>query len=218
MIFVRLFLGTAALFLTAGYGLAAWHPLTRLDFRSHDVLFCLGGFAIFIPLWFALLRKAAFFSTFEHELTHLIVGILFLKKPAGFSANDKGSGTTVLHGSNFIITLSPYFLPTFTLILCPAYFVIRPAYHPYYYSVLGFITSYHILSTVDELSLGQPDIRESGRIFSIVFLMFANLFIYGSLLSLLAGGIPEAWLFLKSGVINSKSLLFLAIEKAASLR
>lgn len=160
------------------------------------------GFATFFFLWMGGLKRKHFYSTFEHELTHLLVGLLFLKKPAGFSATDRSGGLTTLYGGNFIITLAPYFLPTISFLMLPLYLVIQPNFYPYYFGILGFFTSYHVLSTTQEFRYDQPDIQKAGPIFSTIFLIFANILCYGILLMFLHNRFHGIWFYLKALVLN----------------
>ncbi len=162
------------------------------------------GFGVFFILWIGVLRKKYFYSTFEHELTHLLVGLLFLKKPVGFKATAREGGVVTLYGGNFIITLAPYFLPTLSFLLLPLYLVIQPTFYPYFFGILGFLTSYHIFSTIQEFRYTQPDIRKAGPVFSTVFLIFANILFYGMILFFLDRRFAGIGEFLKEIVMNYK--------------
>ena len=186
-------------FLSIGYGIALFNLIPMLNIGNPTLRYFIYGFVAFIPFWAIWLRKAYFFSTFEHELTHLLVGLLFFKKPAGFKVTDSEGGVTELYGGNFLITLAPYFLPTFTYILLLFYFIIDPRFYLYYFFILGLITSYHIFSTIQEFSYSQPDIIVSGRVFSTLFLIFANIFVYGYLVAFLIGGFREGGVYIRNG-------------------
>jgi len=202
-----------SVFMSIGYGIALVNIVPRLDINNPFFRHFLYGFGSFIPLWFIWGRKTSFFSTFEHEFTHLLIGILFFKKPHGFTVSESEGGVVSLYGGNFLITLAPYFLPTFTYILLPFYFIIDPKFHLCYFAVLGFLTSYHILSTMREFSYKQPDIIKSGKVFSTFFLIFANIFVYGFLIAFIIGGFKEVGLFIKMGFFESGSWIMLAIQK-----
>lgn len=193
-----------SIFLSIGYGITLIRIVPTLNIHHPPLQYFIYGFVAFIPLWLIWGRRAYFFSTFEHEFTHLLVGLLFFKKPVGFIATASEGGLTELYGGNFLITLAPYFLPTFSYLFLPFYLIIEPRFYPLYFAVLGLITSYHIFSTIQEFSYRQPDIIHSGRIFSTFFLIFANIFVYGFLIAFIIGGFKEGWLFIKMGLIESK--------------
>jgi len=202
-----------SVFMSIGYGIAVINIMPHLNVNDPFLRYFFYGFVGFIPLWLIWGRKTSFFSTFEHEFTHLLVGILFFKKPHGFTVSESEGGVVSLYGGNFLITLAPYFLPTFTYILLPFYFIINPKFHLYYFAVLGFFTSYHILSTMREFSYKQPDIIKSGKVFSTFFLLFANIFVYGFLIAFIIGGFKEVGLFIKTGFFESGNWIMLAIQK-----
>ena len=198
-----------SILLTIGFGISMVHILALFNWHHKLLRYFIYGFAAFIPLWFLLLKSARFFSTFEHEFTHLIVGLLFLKKPAGFQVTEYNGGVTQLYGGNFLITLAPYFLPTLSFLLLPLYFVTTYSIHPYFFLLLGLFTSYHVLSTIQEFSYEQTDITKNGKAFSTIFLIFANLFCYGYIIAIVIGGFHLGWVFIKNGVFHSYNWIWL---------
>jgi hypothetical protein len=192
-----------SIILAVGYAIAFYNSAKDADINQPADRYFMIGFLGYIPLWFIIFRKKYFFSTFEHELTHLLVGLIFFKKPAFFTATDGEGGVTGMYGNNFIITLAPYFLPTFTYLLLPLYLVIDHRFYQYYFLVLGLITSYHVFSTWQEFGFHQTDITKSGKVFSCIFLAFANIFVYGILISFVIGGFKNSWHFMKNGVFFS---------------
>jgi hypothetical protein len=192
--------------LTIGYCYFFYTEFQDISLTT-SIRFFLIGFMIFIPLWFLWIRNHHFFSTFEHELTHLLVALLFLKKPAGFMVTENQGGVTSIYGNNFLITLAPYFLPTIAFLMLPVYLIIKPEFYNYLLLIIGYFTSYHVFSTIQEFSYKQPDIIQSGKAFSTVFLIFANVFVYGYLLSFVIGGFELGWLFIKTGFMNTVNIL-----------
>jgi len=189
--------------LAISYAIQFYHTALNFDFKQPSEKFFLIGFVVFLPFWFLWLRRSQFYSTFEHEFTHLIVGLLFLKKPAFFSATERDGGVTGMYGNNFIITLAPYFLPTFAYLILPLYLVIDVKFYIYFFAVLGFIIAYHIFSTWQEFGFHQTDITKTGKTFSCIFLLFANIFVYGILLAFIIGRFPLAWHFIKGGFLGT---------------
>ena len=190
-------------FLSIGYGVTLIDMALPFNLNQPSIQYFLVGFGIFIPLWLFWLRSNQFYSTFEHELTHLLVGLLFLKKPAHFTVTSHEGGETGLYGKNFLITLAPYFIPTFAYLLLPFYLIINSEYHLPYFTVLGFMVSYHVLSTIQEFSYRQPDIATSGKLFSTIFLIFANIFVYGFLIMFTIGGFATGGQFIRAGFLES---------------
>jgi hypothetical protein len=203
---IKFFISILSIILSIGYGIA-FYEYGVLDFHSDRLQYFIGGFVAFIPFWFMWLKNVTFYSTFEHEFTHLIVGLLFFKKPVHFEVTRHEGGLTGMYGGNFIITLAPYFLPTFGLLLMPLYLVISDEFQLYFLAIFGIIISYHIFSTIEEFSFQQPDIYSTGKVFSIIFLIFTNIFFYGYIIMFIEGGFSFGGDFLRQGIQNSYQII-----------
>jgi len=177
--------------------------IVTINIFDPSVVSFVSGFLVFIPLWYIWMRKAHFFSTFEHEFTHLIVGLIFFKKPETFNVTATQGGNVSLHGNNFLITLAPYFFPTFSLLFLPVYFIINSKFNIFFFAILGILSSYHFFSIVQEFSYKQTDIIKSGRIFSTFFIIFANIFFSGFIIAFIIGQFNKSFLFIKMGFIQS---------------
>lgn len=203
MAVIRFIFGSIFLFLIPGYTIRF---LKLFRFASIENIFFrafLFGALVSLLLWIIIIHKAEFFLTFEHEMTHLLTGLLFFKNPVAFWATETEGGFVQLYGHNFIIGLAPYFLPTISFLLMPFIFVIKYSYYPHYFFVLGFSTAYHILSTIKEFGYHQPDIQQCGKIFSTIFLILMNIVCYGIILAFVINRFEGSWHFLKSGFLYS---------------
>lgn len=192
-----------SVFLSIGFGITLVEMIFPFDFNLPSVQYFFTGFSIFSLLWFIWFKNKHFYSTFEHELTHLLVGLLFFKKPSHFTVTSDSGGETGLYGGNFIITLAPYFLPTFSFLMLPVYLIILPEFYQYYFIIFGFFVAYHVFSTIQEFSYSQPDIIMSGKLFSTLFLVFTNILVYGYLIVFVIGGFKSGLIFLKQGSLES---------------
>lgn len=181
------------------YALELTERLTAADWETARMAWFAGGVAVMLPLWLLVFRRAGFFSTFEHELTHLLVGLLFLKKPHSFNVHHQSGGHVQMYGGNFLITLAPYFLPTLVLIQLPFFLLLRPEFYPAFFGVMGLLTGFTVFSGIQEFHLKQPDIRQSGIIFSIVVILFGNVFFLGGILVFVLEGFPGWWAFIRGG-------------------
>ena len=213
---IKFIISILSIFLTIGYAMALF-DYGIIDYHTSRFYYFIIGAMAFIPIWYLWLKKVSFYSTFEHELTHLLVGLIFFKKPTHFwvSRQDGGQTGYISHSdsNNFLISLAPYFLPTFAIIILPLYIVISSQYQLGFLSVFGFFVSYHILSTIQEFSYEQPDIYTTGKLFSTIFLIFANLLFYGYIYMFIEGGFSLGNEFIREGVLNS----YHQIEYAISL-
>lgn len=167
---------------------------------SPDLQAFSGGLAAGTALWLLIGKRLEFFQTFEHELTHLLVGLCFFKRPHSFAATEDQGGYVKLYGDNFIITLAPYFVPTLSLFALILYPVIQPQYRLWFFSFLGVLSGYHLATTFQEFSLDQTDVQRCGKVFSVMFCLLGNLVFYGLIIGFVAGGLAGALGFLERGV------------------
>lgn len=170
------------------------------------------GTGISLVLDRLLRRRMGWFEVFEHELTHALAALLFLRRVQNFAAGESGGAVT--HSGNFggkvgddFIGLAPYFLPTFTVVAV----LLRPAFpgdwFPWYDGFIGLTLGFHLWTTLRETrSNWQPnwfpgtrgdatrsDIGRRGILFSSVYILAMTLCIHGVLSFVLVrgyGGIP----------------------------
>lgn len=195
-------------FLAAGYGSEIVNVAQRISpARSRWQMFLLGAVLFFPVRWLG--RKLTprlwhYLATLEHEWTHLLVGLLFGKRPVSFRASAYEGGEVVLRGgSNMWISLAPYFLPTLTFIALLAGRIFSLGSVSAFLITLGFTVSFHIISTWEETSFRQTDLRKVGLIRCCVFLPVANAIVYGSILGFIQGGYAGFANFWKAGLYNS---------------
>lgn len=175
-------------FAVYGFGQALFQTVETSYFPKQTLISFAIGFILFLVFWRIFKRHLQVVCTFEHELTHLIFGLLFLKRPHSFVVTRHNGGSVTLSGGNFVITLAPYFFPTVSYLLLPiAYFVHKDGM-PIFVGILGASVAFHLVSTWAELHWRQTDLQEAGILFSLFFLPVANLIFYGALAALMLGG------------------------------
>jgi len=195
-------------FLAYGFGAAFYEVLTKNTWHISRVLPFAIGFILFAFFWLIFKRFLQVFCTFEHELTHLIVGLLFFKKPKSFKVTfTKGGYVEMYGGHNFLVTLAPYFLPTVCYLILPFAWFLPANYLSIFLTILGASTAFHLLSGWQEFHFGQSDLHEAGLIFSILFLPVANLIFFGAILTFVIAGNDKFFGFWKQGFVNGFSLL-----------
>lgn len=182
-------------FLLYGFGGETFRIISKISLSNpHWFAFLLGAL-IFLPCHF--LAKRLFHSawcyleTLEHELTHLLIGLLFLKIPVGIrvSAHEGGEVRQVGLGTTgqIWVTLAPYFFPTISLaVLIFAYFA--DLNKQILLGILGWTTAFHLISNWGETSFRQPDLKKAGFLKTILILPVMNLICYGAVLAFVAGG------------------------------
>jgi len=182
------------------YGKALYKILLELDLHNPNVIFFGFGFILFSVTWILFWKSFQFFSIFEHEFTHLITALLFFHKPKSFFVDKDRGGWVQIAGTNFIVTLSPYFLLTFCFLILPLFLIVEATYMKYLFFVLGIFTSYHTLSTFKEINFRkQPDLIFNGRIFSFIVITLGNILSYGFILAFLNGGFSRGREFFVEG-------------------
>lgn len=174
-------------FLAYGFGLdiyrTAWLPSLPKGAAAFAV-----GFIAFAIIWRIFKRHLQVVCTFEHELTHLLFGLLFFKRPRSFVVTRHDGGYVEMSGGNFVITLAPYFFPTISYLLLPLAFFVSPEFKSIFVGAVGGSVAFHLISTWGELHWRQTDLHDAGIAFSLIFLPVANLVFYGALLAAISSG------------------------------
>ena len=145
-------------------------------------LFC--GLAAFPAVW-CFVPDPVRLYVLGHELAHAVVGLLFGARISNLKVGVKG-GSVQLSKSNVWITLAPYFLPFWTMVVVAFAFVVRAVMHfthpgtpipaPWAWMfAVGFTWSFHVCFTIRSLMQTQPDVQEYGRVFSWTFILACNL-------------------------------------------
>ena len=188
-----------------------------------DILILYNGLTLtvlgwfFIPLLMIILLwlvipglSGAFLSILEHELTHMVFAILTCHSPHDINVKRGVGGNFIYTGKgNWLISIAPYFFPTsavFVILLGLFYPLMGETFPNFYWLILGLMTGYHLISTLDEIHLQQTDFKSAGYLFSILFLPTANLICYGLLLSFACYGFQGFEIFISE--LSNQSLLF----------
>ena len=142
-------------------------------------------------LWYVIPNLAgAPLTIFAHEATHMLVAILTFHKPTGMTIKEDVGGSLSYRGKgNWLITISPYFLPTFPLIWMllglfigrKEQFDISYTFENWYMMAYGFFVGFHIAANATQIHADQPDFQKAGWPFTIMFIPCANLFVMGYL-------------------------------------
>lgn len=158
------------------------------------------GFAGYLGLWWAWLRRrpfGTFFSTLEHELTHALFALLTLHPVTGLSATWSRGGRMYYRGDgNWLVAIAPYFFPTAAVAVLLVSAFLKQEWQPAAQGVLGVALGYHLTSTFAETHAGQTDLKIVGWPFALLFLPAANLIAFGIVLSFSLGGTSRVAEFL----------------------
>jgi hypothetical protein len=208
---MRLLFAAALLVLLPGIAKAFWlATLALLHAPMLGVL--LAGALAGVVVEHFVLRRLPRIGIFEHELTHALVALLFLRRVDRIEVRrDSGSMRSAggFGGSlaDDLIGLAPYLLPTFTLGLT----LVRPlapaAWFPWFDGWIGFTFGFHFWSGLDEFRHNGPDralrglfpdrrsrtdIGRRGSLYSLVFIVTLTLAVHGLIFALLLGGYRAA--------------------------
>jgi hypothetical protein len=193
---MKLLAGLIALFLIPGSAISFWDGILLVAGDSFILKYSLIGIVSGGIIYLLLIRRWNHFLTFEHELTHAFMALLFFRKIHRFIAT-KNDGGVVYHSSGFggefgdiMITMAPYFFLTFTMIALLFQPLIPQKYLSVYIWFIGFTFIFHHLSTIRELKINWnsdtfpealsgrtriTDIASSGFVFSFIFILSMTL-------------------------------------------
>lgn len=161
-------------------------------------------FAFGCLLWFVLgwiRMQPAWLYVFAHEFTHVIAARLSGGKVHAMHVSAEG-GYIETDKTNVLITLSPYLIPLYTVVVFAIYgflsaFVdmhrdvmwvlplidvtlwLRWAWLVYFF--IGMTWCFHITFTLEVLRTEQSDLAHNGEFFSIILIFLANLALISAL-------------------------------------
>ena len=121
-----------------------------------------------------LLRKPERMYLWAHEFTHLFVAKLFLRNVHGFHITSRSGGKVVIDRTNVAIDLAPYAVPFYNVVaLLPVTLVAGgpPYARKIYLGAAAFLFAMHLCFSAEGFIDGQPDVRRSGRIFSLAIVL-----------------------------------------------
>ncbi|MBR4673289.1 MAG: hypothetical protein IKP00_02395 [Victivallales bacterium] len=117
---------------------------------------------------------------FGHELTHWVTAKLFFKK-TGHIRIHRLSGSTEIYNPNIAITLAPYIIPFYLMVVVGAFglsqlFVFpSPIWTVHLVSaLLGLTYAYHIMLNIYALRNNQTDVEVYGKVLSYAFILSGN--------------------------------------------
>ncbi|WP_411825969.1 hypothetical protein [Luteolibacter sp. AS25] len=143
---------------------------------------------------------------FGHELTHAAFVKCFGGKILEMKWGAEG-GYVTTDKSNWVISLSPYFVPFWTLmsvvvhVLTGFFFEYSATMNLFFYGVVGATWTFHLAWTLWMIPKDQPDLQDNGTFLSLVLIYFGNLLVLITLVCLASPsplesleGFGNAWL------------------------
>jgi hypothetical protein len=142
-------------------------------FSGTQGLILLFGALAYLLLHF-LLRKPERMYLWAHEFTHLLVAKLFLRHVHGFHITSRSGGKVVIDRTNVAIDLAPYAVPLYNVMALLPVTVVAGGYPnagKIYLGVAAFLFTMHLYFSAEGFIDAQPDVRRSGRIFSLAVIL-----------------------------------------------
>ena len=161
--------------------------------RTGEFWFFIIGSALWIVLFFGLRsRMMLWFYVAGHELTHAVFVLFCGGNVKGVRISSSG-GHILTNKNNFIIALSPYFIPFYTLVTIGLWWIAQLAFpdHPFtsihdrfLFSAIGFTWAFHLTFTFWMINREQPDLKQNGILFSVTLIALINILLISSFLVL----------------------------------
>lgn len=195
--FFRSVFGTvvAALLLLPTVALARSLPqLPRILRNTHTALALGIGFGGGVT-FFAVVHRLAPAYVFSHELTHWLAAKVFRRRTGRFRVHG-ARGSVDVERPNIWITLSPYFVPLYSLLwlgLCGIFGLVADGSNVWLqrlaYAGVGVTYAFHLVLTFHCLGREQADLKRYGRLLSLSIILLFNVLI----LYLFAVAFSGAW-------------------------
>jgi hypothetical protein len=189
--------------------------LVNLKYMLYPLLI---GFSIGVAVYYLLFRRFHGIQNFEHEFTHAFVALLFFRRIKEFVSSSSEGGYVRITGGfggelgDLLITLGPYFLPTFAFIMALARPFVPSGWFPWYDGGTGFMLAYHTVSTIDEIKRNYSserfkrafsnewtitDINQTGFITATLGIISLTLLVHGIIFFLHSGGYVAVWFYFR---------------------
>lgn len=188
--------------LTITISKAFYNQLAELSiFESRNQVYFLWGVSAYVIIHLFLF-KPSFIYNFGHEVVHVISIWFSFGRARNFKVSGQGGSVQTTKSNFFFVTISPYFIPIYTVILCIAYFLISKfsdisAVASYFVFFIGFTLAMHIVLTVDALKISQPDLIKTGYLFSLSLIYVINVMLAAFVISLIFAGFSFGDFFLQ---------------------
>lgn len=130
-----------------------------------------------------------------HELTHAFFALVFRGNVTDIKVTATEGGYIKTNKSNFVITLSPYFFPFYTILAIIAWGIAEWLFYDFtesqyfwLYGIIGLTWMFHIAYSIWMLQGEQSDIKVNGRLFSYTVIFLINMLVISSLLIIASPG------------------------------
>jgi hypothetical protein len=214
-LFLKIIIAVLSIPIAVGVTIAFYKSLVLVTALSGKLSFFLWGVASYTIIHL-LFYKPTYLYVLGHESVHAGISWIFGGKIKSFKVSEKG-GAVASDKSNFVISLSPYFIPIYAIIIAVIYFVIASSYNingSIFIFLIGFALAFHMISTIEVMKIRQPDIVKSGYFFSIIVVYVLNMVVIALIFGMIFSEFSlkkffiDSWLMSKSAYIAIVKQLF----------
>ena len=167
--------------------------------KQGNMIGLLCGFAAYALFMFFLIspkirHNLNWFMHFTHELTHMLVALLFFRRIEEFLVSRRDCHVKYQKSRiGYVpITLSPYCIPIYTFMLFPFRYFGAPQYMFVFDVMIAFTYAFHIHTFIKYTRYTQSDIEGCGLVRSTAFISFIHCAVLALILSMPKGGMKLA--------------------------
>lgn len=156
------------------------------------------GFAAYLIFWlflkaFRLGHNLNWFMKFTHELTHTLVALVFFAKIHKFIVMERECSVYYEAKVGYVpITLSPYCIPIYTLMIFPFRFAGDSHYMIIFDFLIALTYAFHVHAFIKQTNYSQTDIKGCGKALSTTFIAFVYLAVVSLIVAIPKGGLLKA--------------------------
>lgn len=137
-----------------------------------------GAIVFFIAYRLWLKNRIGFLQTLDHELSHMVVSLLFGNTMIEMYVHDRMGGHIKYYGrGSVLISLAPYIIrvPMLLMIFLSLFISANKSIFRVFYILLGVVLCYSIISILEEAKPYQTDLTQHGLLFSYCAIIALNI-------------------------------------------
>jgi hypothetical protein len=208
---VKFIIAVLLLPVCAAAGQTLWQVMRACGGADITLVPIAGGAACWLAIYL-LLPKPMWIYVFGHELTHVLWVWLFGGSVKKFKVTSNG-GHVIVDKTNFIIALSPYFVPLYAIMVVGAFIAGHLIWNwkdffVWFHLLIGAAYAFHVTLNAHVLKTQQSDITSQGYLFSVVVIFLGNVLVLLIGLPLLTAKV-EVLTMLKWWYANTEALIHL---------
>lgn len=160
-------LGLTAVTFSVQFFKSVWYLIKNV---SHYYWFLAGGGAYYIVMCLLLRKNLDFFQTWIHEFLHIVICVLTGRRIESFHATANDGGSVSSYGTpNMVLSLAPYTIPFFTLLLLLLRLIV-PMRYGWFTLLIGFSFFMHLHAFIVQIRPYQTDLTTHGLFKSYLYI------------------------------------------------